>query len=139
MLSKPVLSIQETGRMLAAAQAYAEQNGWAVSIAVVDDGGHLLGLLRLDGCAPLGAAMSTEKARTAALSRKESKHYENMIGSGRSALLSAPLTAMLEGGVPLIVEGQVVGAIGVSGSKASDDVLVARAGIAAVPALQGEK
>src|ERR1700750_3070561 len=110
MQSKPVLTVVEATRILAAARAEAEKNAWPVTIAVVDDGGHLLSLLRLDGCAPIGAYIAPEKARTAALGRRESKQYEDMINGGRTAFLSAPvLSGTLEGGVPVIVDGQVIG------------------------------
>ncbi len=119
-------------KILDAARAEAEKNQWAVTIAVADDGGHLLSLLRLDGCAPVGAYIAPEKARTAALGRRESKVYEDMINGGRTAFLSAPLAGTLEGGVPVIVDGQVVGAVGVSGVKADQDAQIAKAGAAAL-------
>ncbi|KLU21354.1 heme-binding protein [Caballeronia mineralivorans] len=126
MQSKSVLTVVEATRILEAARAEAEKNQWAVTIAVVDDGGHPLALLRLDGCAPIGAYIAPEKARTAALGRRESKQYEDMINGGRTAFLSAPLVATLEGGVPIVVDGQVVGAVGVSGVKPDQDSQVAR-------------
>ncbi|MFM0038249.1 heme-binding protein [Paraburkholderia strydomiana] len=126
MQSKPVLTVVEATRILEAARAEAEKNQWAVTIAVVDDGGHLLSLLRLDGCAPIGAYIATEKARTSALGRRESKQYEDMINGGRTAFLSAPLAGTLEGGVPVLVDGHVVGAVGVSGVKPDQDSQVAR-------------
>ena len=132
MLTKHVLGVAETTQILAAARAEAEKNQWAVTIAVADDGGHLLGLLRLDGCAPVGAYIAPEKARTAALGRRESKVYEDMINGGRTAFLSAPLAGTLEGGVPVIVDGQVIGAVGVSGVKADQDAQIAKAGAAAL-------
>ena len=132
MLTKPVLTVAETTKILDAARAEAEKNNWAVTIAVADDGGHLLSLLRLDGCAPVGAYIAPEKARTAALGRRESKVYEDMINGGRTAFLSAPLAGTLEGGVPVIVDGQVVGAVGVSGVKADQDAQIAKAGAAAL-------
>lgn len=132
MLHKAVLSQTEVSQILAAACAEAQQQGWAVAIAVVDDGGHPLALQRLDGCAPIGAYIATEKARSAALGRRETKGYEDMVNGGRSAFLSAPLLTSLEGGVPVIVDGQVVGAVGVSGVKAHEDAQVAKAGIAAL-------
>ena len=82
----------------------------------------------LDGCAPIGAYIATEKARTSALGRRESKGFEDMVNGGRFAFLSAPLLTSLEGGVPVIVDGQVIGAVGVSGVKAEQDAQVARAG-----------
>jgi glc operon protein GlcG len=126
MQSKSVLTVAEATRILETARAEAEKNQWAVTIAVVDDGGHPLALLRLDGCAPIGAYIAPEKARTAALGRRESKQYEDMINGGRTAFLSAPLVATLEGGVPIVVDGQVVGAVGVSGVKPDQDSQVAR-------------
>jgi glc operon protein GlcG len=132
MQSKAVLGQAEVARILAAARAEAQQHSWAVAIAVVDDGGHPLALERLDGCAPIGAYIATEKARSAAIGRRETKGYEDMVNGGRSAFLSAPLITALEGGVPVIVDGQVVGAVGVSGVKAEQDAQVANAGIAAL-------
>jgi glc operon protein GlcG len=126
MQSKSVLTVVEAARILEAARAEAEKNQWAVTVAVVDDGGHPLALLRLDGCAPISSYIATEKARTAALGRRESKQYEDMINGGRTAFLSAPLVATLEGGVPVVVDGQVVGAVGVSGVKPDQDSQVAR-------------
>lgn len=120
---------EEVARVLGAAREEAQRQGWAVSIAVVDDGGHPLALERLDGCAPIGAYIATEKARSAALGRRETKRYEDMINGGRSAFLSVPLLqATLEGGVPILVDGQVVGAVGVSGVRAEEDARVARIG-----------
>ncbi|WP_417702014.1 heme-binding protein [Pseudomonas sp.] len=132
MQHKAVLSQTEVAQILQAARSEAQQQGWAVAIAVVDDGGHPLALERLDGCAPIGAYIATEKARSAALGRRETKGYEDMVNSGRSAFLSAPLITSLEGGVPVLVDGQVVGAVGVSGVKAEQDAQVAKAGIAAL-------
>ncbi|MFC5480094.1 heme-binding protein [Massilia suwonensis] len=132
MQTKPFLTIAETTRMLDAARAEAEKNKWPVAIAVVDDGGHLLGLLRLDGCAPISSETATGKARTSAVGRRESRLYEEMINNGRTAFLSAPMVATLEGGVPVIVDGHVVGAVGVSGVKPGEDAQVARAGAQAV-------
>ncbi|MFC0400850.1 heme-binding protein [Paraburkholderia rhizosphaerae] len=133
MLNKPTLSVAETTRILEAARAEAVKNNWAVTIVVADDGGHPLGLLRLDGCAPISSYIATEKARTAALGRRESKQYEDVINGGRTAFLSVPVLAgMLEGGVPIVVDGQVVGAVGVSGVKSPEDAQVARAGAQSV-------
>jgi glc operon protein GlcG len=101
-----------------------------VAIAVVDDGGHPLALTRLDGCAPIGGYVATEKARSAALGRRETKVYEDMVNGGRTAFLGAPCLTPLEGGVPIIVEDQVIGAVGVSGVKSDQDAQVARIGIA---------
>jgi uncharacterized protein GlcG (DUF336 family) len=103
-----------------------------VTIAILDDGGHLLHLHRMDGAAPGTVDMATAKGRTAALGRRETKVYEDVIKQGRIAFLSAPLAAFVEGGVPIVVEGETVGAIGVSGVKSEQDTAIARAGIAAL-------
>lgn len=132
MQTKLVLGISETTRILEAARAEAEKSNWPVAIAVVDDGGHLLGLLRLDGSAPISSEMAIGKARTSAVGRRESRLYEEMINNGRTAFVSAPLVATLEGGVPIIVDGQVVGAVGVSGVKPGEDAEVAKAGAKSV-------
>ncbi|AZD15089.1 heme-binding protein [Pseudomonas chlororaphis] len=126
MHSKAVLGQREVQRILIAARDEAERNQWAVSIAIVDDGGHPLALERLDGCAPVSAYIAMEKARTAALGRRESKGYEEMVNGGRTAFLSAPLLTSLEGGVPVVFDGQVIGAVGVSGVKSGEDAQVAR-------------
>lgn len=128
MNSKFVLSQVEVSQIIAAARTEALDNQWAVTIAVVDDGGHPLALERLDGAAAISAYIATEKARTAALGRRESKGYEDMVNGGRHAFLSAPLLTSLEGGVPIIVQGQVIGAVGVSGVKAEQDAQIAKAG-----------
>ncbi|WP_296651567.1 heme-binding protein [Paraburkholderia sp.] len=134
MQMKPALGIAEANRILEAARDEAQRNGWAVAIAVVDDGGHPIALARLDGTAPVSAYMAQEKARTAALGRRESKLYEDMINGGRTAFLSAPLVATLEGGVPVIVDGQVAGAVGVSGVKSDQDAQIAKAGVRSIAA-----
>ncbi|MDZ4016887.1 heme-binding protein [Pseudomonas sichuanensis] len=132
MHSKPVLDQADVARLLAAARQHAQAQQWPVTIAVVDDGGHPLALERLDGCAPVSAYIAMEKARTAALGRRESRDYEQMVNDGRTAFVTAPLLTSLEGGVPLRVEGQVVGAIGVSGVKSGQDAEVAKAGAQAL-------
>jgi glc operon protein GlcG len=133
MKTKPFLALAETRRMLAAAEAEAASHNWAVTIAIVDDGGHLLVAQRLDGAAPVSAMIAAAKARTAAIGRRESRLYEEMINQGRVSFLSAPgLEAMLEGGVPVMVDGHCVGAVGVSGVKSNEDAQIARAAIAAL-------
>lgn len=133
MKTKSVLESADVKAILAAAEQEAAKNQWAVTIAVVDDGGHLLGLQRLDGAAALSAHIAPAKAHTAALGRRETKVYEDMINAGRHSFLSAPLVeGMLEGGVPIVKDGQVIGAVGVSGVKSSEDAQIARAGIAAI-------
>ncbi len=133
MKTKSVLESADVKAIAAAAEAEALKNNWAVTIAIVDDGGHLLSLQRLDGAAALTAHIAPAKAHTAALARKESKVYEDIVNGGRTSFLSAPtVQGMLEGGVPIIKDGHCIGAVGVSGVKSSDDALIARAGIAAI-------
>ena len=134
MKTKPFLTLEDARRIAVAAEAEATRNQWAVSIAVVDDGGHLLWLQRLDGAAPISAQIAPAKAQTAAVGRRESKVYEDMINGGRTSFLSAPMAGLLEGGVPIVVDGQYIGAVGVSGVKSTEDAQIARAGIAALGA-----
>ena len=88
-----------------------------MTIVVADDGGHPLALERLDGCAPIASYIATEKARSSALGRRETKGYEDMVNNGRTAFLSAPVVCSLEGGVPVVVDGHVIGSVGVSGDR----------------------
>jgi uncharacterized protein GlcG (DUF336 family) len=132
MKSKSTLELADVKAIAQAAEAEALKNSWAVSIAIVDDGGHLLLLHRLDGAAPISAQIAPAKAQTAALGRRESKVYEETINNGRTSFLSAPLKGMLEGGVPIMKDGQLIGAVGVSGVKSTEDVQIARAGISAL-------
>lgn len=133
MQSKPILTLDDVKKIAAAAEAEAKANNWAVTISIVDDGGHLLWLQRLDNAAPISASIAPAKARTAALGRRETKVYEDMINNGRYSFITAPvIEGMLEGGVPVVVEGQCIGAVGVSGVKSSEDVQIAKAGIAAL-------
>ena len=133
MQSKPMLTLEDVKKIAAAAEAESFANQWAVTISIVDDGGHLLWLQRMDGAAPISSHISPAKARTAALGRRETKIYEDLINNGRVSFLSAPeIEGMLEGGVPIVVEGHCVGAVGVSGVKSNEDAQIARAGIAAL-------
>jgi len=132
MQTKAILGLAEVNAILDAAQRAAEANGWQVTVAVTDDSGELLGLRRLDGAAPMTAMVSAQKARTAALSHKETQVFERMINEGRTAFLSAPLEGLLEGGVPVVVNGRVIGAVGISGVKSDQDAQVAKAAVAAI-------
>ncbi len=133
MQTRPCLTLDDVKTIAAAAEAEAIRNGWAVTIAICDDGGHLLWLQRRDGCAPVSASIAPEKARTAALGRRPSKAYEDVINHGRYSFLSAPLLqGMLEGGEPITIDGHTIGAVGVSGVKSPEDAQIARAGIAAL-------
>jgi glc operon protein GlcG len=133
MKTKASLELADVKAIAAAAEAEALANKWPVVIAIVDDGGHLLWLQRLDGAAPISSHIAPAKAQTAAMGRRESRIYEEMINGGRFSFLSAPgLQGLLEGGVPIMKDGQCIGAIGVSGVKSTEDAQIARAGIAAL-------
>lgn len=133
MKSKPMLTLDDAKKIAAAAEAEALKNNWAVVISIVDDGGHLVWLQRLDGVAPISSHIAPAKAKTAALGKRESRIYEELINNGRHSFLSAPLIeGMLEGGVPIMVDGFCVGAVGVSGVKSAEDAQIAKAGIAAL-------
>lgn len=133
MKTKFTLELDDVKAIAKAAELEATKQNWAVCIAIVDDGGHLVWLQRLDGAAPISAHIAPAKAQTAALGRRESKVYEDIINGGRYSFLSAPLIqGMLEGGVPIVKDGQVIGAVGVSGVKSTEDAQIAKAGIAAM-------
>ena len=135
MNTRPFLSLADVKRIAAAAEAEALANQWVVTIAIVDDGGHLLWLQRHDGAAPLSAHIAPAKARTSALGRRESAAYEEIIKGGRTAFMTVPeIEALLEGGVPIMVDGHCLGAVGVSGVKSNEDAQIAKAGIKALGA-----
>ncbi len=135
MKTKQVLTLDDVKKIAAAAEAEAISNKWAVTISIVDDGGHLLWLQRLDGAGPISAHIAPAKAKTAALGQRETKIYEEMINNGRVSFLSVPeVGGLLEGGVPIVVDGQYLGAVGVSCVKAFEDAQIAKAGIAALSA-----
>jgi glc operon protein GlcG len=133
MKTKQMLTLADVKKIAAAAEAEAIANNWAVVISVVDDGGHLLLLHRLDNAPLMSANIAPAKAKTAALGKRDTKIFEDIINNGRIAFMTAPgLDGMLEGGIAIIVDGQCVGAVGVSGVKSSEDVQIAKAGIAAL-------
>ncbi len=133
MKTKSFLELSDVKTIAAAAEAEALKNHWAVTIAIVDDGGHLLWLQRMDGAAALSSHIGPAKAHTAALGRRETKGYEDIINGGRTAFLTVPgVHGLLEGGVPIVKDGVVIGAVGVSGVKSNEDAQIAKAGIAAL-------
>ena len=133
MKTQSTLELSDVQAIAAAAQAEAQKNKWAVSIAIVDAGGHLLHFQRLDGAAPISSHIAPAKAKTSALGQRESKIYEDIINAGRFSFLSAPtIEGMLEGGVPIMKDGACIGAVGVSGVKSTEDAQIAKAGIAAI-------
>ena len=133
MKTQATLELSDVQTIAAAAQAEAQKNNWAVSIAIVDAGGHLLHFQRLDGAAPISSHIAPAKANTAAMGQRESKVYEDVINGGRYSFLSAPtIQGMMEGGVPIMKDGACIGAVGVSGVKSNEDAQIAKAGIAAL-------
>jgi glc operon protein GlcG len=132
MKTKKYLTLSDVKTILSAAEAEAQKNKWPVCIAVVDDGGHLLGFSRLDGCAIASVAISQGKARSAAIRKRPTKSDEDMVNNGRMSALSMPGITFLEGGVPIVVDGETIAAVGVSGVKSAEDAQVAQAGIDAL-------
>ena len=130
--SKPVLTLHAARTVAQAAEAEAVKRKATVVIAVVDDGGYLLCLNRLDDTQVASVEVGIAKARTAAIFRRPSKVFEDQVKEGRIAALGLPGAAPLQGGVPLIVHGVVVGAIGVSGNTPQEDEDIAKAGAAAL-------
>lgn len=136
MYDKKGLTLADAKAIAAAAEAEALKNGWRVTISVVDDGGNLLYLQRLDD-APVGSiVVSQEKARTAFLFKRSTKSIEEAVVGGRAVMLTLPGATPIEGGLPLLHEGRVVGAIGVSGVQSSQDAQIAQAGVDVAAALK---
>ncbi|MDE2586186.1 MAG: heme-binding protein [Betaproteobacteria bacterium] len=133
MKTKQVLTLEDARRIAAAAEQEAQRNGWPVTVAVCDDGGHLLLLQRMEGAPLMSAEIAPEKARASVLARKSSKVLEEMVNNGRFAALAMPISP-LEGGEMVVVDGEIVGGVGISGVKAPQDAQVARAGVAAIGA-----
>jgi len=133
--TKKVLTLEAATKVAAAAQAEAAKRGSTVVIAVVDDGGYLVVLHRLDDTQVASVEVGIGKARTAAIFRRPSKEFEDQIRSGRVAALALPGATPLQGGVPLVVGGQVIGAIGVSGNTPQEDEDIAKVGAAALPSV----
>jgi uncharacterized protein GlcG (DUF336 family) len=123
-----MLTLEDCRKISAASQAEAIKNKWIVCVAILDDGGHLLHLERMDGATPANAEIAVQKARTAALTRRTSKAWEERIAAGRLSMLKMPVLPV-QGGVPILVEGVCVGAVGVSGVQSHEDEQIAEAGI----------
>jgi len=131
MRSKQALTLSDVKLMLAAAEAEASKHGWNVAIAILDDGGHLLAFQRMDGATPANAQIAIEKAHTSAFSRRPSKTWEERVASGRLGMLRMPVLPV-QGGLPIIVGGDCVGAIGASGVQSHEDEQIAQAAIDAL-------
>jgi glc operon protein GlcG len=131
--TKKTLTLEAARVVMAACEAEAVRNSWRVVIAVVDDGGHTIMLERLDGAQLSSVETAVEKARAAVAWKRPTRMLEEAVNNGRTAFLSITQgMAVLQGGVPIEVDGVILGAVGVSGVKASDDELVALAGVAAL-------
>jgi len=131
MKTRPELTLDDCRRMSAAAEAEAKKNNWNVAIAILDDGGHLLHLVRMDGATPANAAIAVEKARTAATTRRPSKMWEERVAGGRLSMLKMPVLPV-QGGLPIFAESCCVGAIGASGVQSHEDEQIVQAGIDAL-------
>lgn len=131
MRTRQALTLEDARAIGAAAEAAAKENDWKVAIAVCDDGGHLLWLQRMDGAPPMCSEVAQEKARASALARKSSGVLEQMVNGGRFAAMRLPVMP-LEGGEMVLVDGECIGAVGVSGVLPDQDALVARAGLQAI-------
>jgi uncharacterized protein GlcG (DUF336 family) len=131
MRNRPALTLADVKRILAAAEAEGIRNKWNVAIAVLDDGGHLLGFHRMDGATPANAEIAVRKGRSAAVSRRSTRNWEERIAGGRMAILKMPVLPVT-GGLPIVVEGECVGGIGVSGVQSHEDEQIAQAGIDAL-------
>ena len=135
MYLKNALTLADAKAIAAAAEAEAVKNEWRVTIAVFDEGGHLLFLQRLDGASLGSVAVAQEKARTALLFKRPTKAIEEAIAGGRVVMLTLPGATPIEGGLPLLNKGEIIGAIGVSGVQSSQDGQIASAGVAAAEKL----
>lgn len=132
MKTRPALTLEDCRRISAAAEAEANRNKWEVAIVILDDGGHILHAMRTDGATPANLTIATDKARTAALTRRPSKMWEERIAGGRLSMLKMPGILPVEGGLPIIVEGTCIGGIGVSGVASHEDAQIGQAGIDAL-------
>jgi glc operon protein GlcG len=127
MRTKTVLSAEDMPTILAACKKEAAAQKWDVTIAVVDDGGYLLHLERMDGAPLQSSEIATSKARTAALAKASTKALEDVV-KDRPAVAQMPRRLAVQGGIPLMKDGQCIGGIGVSGVKSHEDEIVAEAG-----------
>ncbi|MGA3139967.1 MAG: heme-binding protein [Xanthobacteraceae bacterium] len=128
MRTKPSLTLADVKKMLAACEAEAAKNNWAVAISIVDDGGFLLGFVRMDGAAVISAEVSLGKARTSAMTRRPSKFFEDRV-KDRPAFITFPAGLLIQGAVPVMHQNECVGAIGVSGVQSHEDEQIALAGV----------
>jgi uncharacterized protein GlcG (DUF336 family) len=131
-LQKKSVSLEDAKKAAAAAVTEAKKNKWTVAVAIVDDGGHLVYFERIDETLFASADIAVGKARTAVAFKRPTKALEDAINSGQNAILSFPNSIPREGGLPILLDGKVIGGIGVSGAKSSEDAQVAMAGVEAL-------
>jgi uncharacterized protein GlcG (DUF336 family) len=128
MRKRPELTLEDCLKISAAAETEARKNNWNVAIAILDDGGHLLHFARMDGATPANATIALEKGRTAAISRRSSGKWEEIVKGGRTSMIKMPGILPVQGGVPIVADGTCIGAVGVSGVQSHEDEQIARAG-----------
>jgi uncharacterized protein GlcG (DUF336 family) len=131
MRHKPCLTASDVRKMADACRAEAEKNSWNVTVAITDDAGFLLYLERMEGAGPTSAEVAVAKAKTSAITRRPSKFWEDRI-KDRPAFMNFPGVLQIQGGLPIMYEGECVGAIGVSGVQSHEDEQIAAAGIKAL-------
>ena len=131
MKNRPMLTLEDCRKITVAAEAEARKNNWNVCIAILDDGGHLLHLARMDGASPANARIAVEKGRTAAETRRSTTAWQERIAK-RPELLNMPQVTPVQGGLPIMVDGVCVGGVGISGVQSHEDEQIAAAGIKAV-------
>jgi uncharacterized protein GlcG (DUF336 family) len=136
LATKKSLTLDAAKKIAAAAQVEAKKNNWNVVISVVDDGANLIYLEKMDGTQIGSIEIAQMKARTAIKMKRPSKAFEDMIAGGRNAVLKLPDVLGVEGGLPLVVDGQFLGAIGVSGVTSAQDGQIAAAGVKALEGMQ---
>ena len=134
MIPHHALSLDDAKAMAAAARAEAAKNGWTIVVAIVDDGGHLMLLERMDGTQKASCVVAQEKARTAIMFKRPSAAMEKVVLDGKVHMMTLPGATMIEGGLPIVFRDAFVGAIGVSGVQSSQDGICAKAGLDALPA-----
>ena len=130
MKTRPMLTLEDCRKISALAEAEAKKNNWNVCIAIHDDGGHLLHLIRMDGATPANSRIAIEKARTAAETRRSTAMWEERVKAGRLVMLKMPGVTPVQGGLPIVVDGECIGGVGVSGVQSHEDEQIAKAGIA---------
>jgi uncharacterized protein GlcG (DUF336 family) len=131
MKTRPVLTLEDCQKISAASLAEARKNSWNVTIAILDDGGHLLHLARMDGATPANARIAIEKGRTAAETRRSTANWQERVAK-RTELLRMPGVTPVQGGLPIVVDGVGIGGVGVSGVQSHEDEQIAAAGIKAL-------